>query len=77
LRVFARVGFLLFQVDTVEKQFAANRQVPQAGGHDLEDLPFAALILEAKAVTQISGSFSSTCRTPVQRSGYWRMAAFK
>ena len=42
--------------------------VPQADGNDLEDRLFAALVLDAKAVAQITGSFSLTWPALVQRN---------
>ena len=45
----------------------ATCKVPQGVGEQSQDLPFAALVLDAKAVAQITGSFSLTWPALVQR----------
>ena len=42
--------------------------MPQGVGEQSQDLPFAALVLDAKAVAQITGSFSLTWPALVQRN---------
>ncbi|TSA09746.1 MAG: hypothetical protein D4R79_13110 [Comamonadaceae bacterium] len=44
----------------------ANK-VPIAVSHESQDRPFAALVLDAKAVAQITGSFSLTWPALAQR----------
>ena len=57
LRVFTTVGFPALQFNAVKKQFVATRKVPLEVIEQSQDRPFAALVLDVKAVTQITGSF--------------------
>ena len=45
-----------------------TRKVPQEAVEQSQDRPFAALVLDAKAVAQITGSFSLTWPALVQRN---------
>ena len=60
LRVFTTVGFPALQFNAVNKQFVATRKVPQGVGEQSQERLFAALVPDAKAVTQVTGSFSLT-----------------
>ena len=44
-----------------------SNNVPKADSHDLEDRPFVAVVRKAKAVAQITGSFSLPWPSTVQR----------
>ena len=56
-RLSTTVSFPVVQFNAVKKQFVATCKVPQAVGEQSQDRPFAALVLDVKAVTQITGSF--------------------
>ena len=51
----------------IQLEMASPNYVPQGVGEQSQDLPFAALVLDAKAVAQITGSFSLTWPALVQR----------
>jgi hypothetical protein len=67
-RVFANDSFLVAQITSSQRPFVTGNWVSFADSHDLEDRPFAAVVRDAEAVTQITASFSLTRRAPVQRN---------
>ena len=60
------VGFTVVQFTAVQQPFIAVDIVPQGVGEQSQDRPFAALVLDVKAVAQITGSFSLTWPAPGQ-----------
>ena len=57
MRARTTVRFPALQFNAVNKQFVATRKVPLEVIEQSQDRPFAALVLDVKAVTQITGSF--------------------
>jgi hypothetical protein len=57
-RVLTMVCFPAHQFNTAKKQFMATRKVPIADRHDLEDRSLVVVVRNARAVTQITASFS-------------------
>ena len=57
-RAHTTVGFPVVQLNTVQKQFVATRKVPLHDIHLLGDRKFVAVVWDAEAVTQVTGSFS-------------------
>ena len=55
----------------------ATRKVPQEAVEQSQERPFVALVLDAKAVAQITGSFSLTWRASVQRDQPLTTVSFK
>jgi hypothetical protein len=52
------VCFPALQFNTAKKQFMATRKVPIPDGHDFEDRSLVVVVRNARAVTQITASFS-------------------
>ena len=52
----------------IQLEMASPNYVPQEAVEQSQDRPFAALVLDAKAVAQITGSFSLTWPALVQRN---------
>ena len=58
----------MVQVNPLQQSVMAYGIVPQEAVEQSQDRPFAALVLDAKAVAQITGSFSLTWPALVQRN---------
>ena len=65
--MYTAVRFPVLQLNAVKKQFAVLGIVPQADDHDLGNRTLMVIVWDARADTQITGSFSSPCRALARR----------
>ena len=57
VRHFTKIGFPVLRFNGVNRHVLTARKVPLEVIEQSQDRPFAALVLDVKAVTQITGSF--------------------